>query len=207
MNQYACQGQPVKGVVARGDNLMSRALNIASVLAVVSMTASSGQAAVISVQPVLVAFYDLAFNPITAIPAGTNPNVPVVLQVDVMMQVQSLSPGEDSFGRAEFGFQFGNGNYPQGVIFPEPDLGWTPNNPTVDSNSPFPGGIVPLFAQNDDLGVLTVDLQDITVAMAGGAFTNAADPRRNVGETGSFLGSPFRLGSAFLRWDGWGLSP
>ena len=36
--------------------------------------------------------------------------------------------------------------------------------------------------------------------MATGAFTNTADPRRNVGEPGSPLGVPILLGSAFLEW-------
>jgi hypothetical protein len=180
-------------------------VKIAIVIAIMAVMANNALAAVISVQPVVAGYFDLAFNPIAPIPAGTNPNHPVVLQVDVMMQVQSLSPGEDSFGFANFGFQFGSGEDPQGEIVPEPGDGWNANNPTVDSNGALPGGTVPLFALNADFGFHPTDLQDITVSMASGAFTNAADPRRNVGETGSSLGSPIRLGSAFLRWDGLGL--
>lgn len=163
-------------------------------VALVGLLAASTQAAVIEVKPVVAGYFDSDFNPI---PDGHSAS-PVVVQVDVMMQVLSLAPGEDSFGTAAFSFDLYSYD---STLVPDPDAGgWAPNSPVVDSNGALPGGLVPIFATNGDLGVDSQDLQGILVQMATGAFTNAVDPRRNVGEPGSPLGVPILLGSAFLEW-------
>lgn len=171
--------------------------------ALLSMTVAHVQAAVISVQPVVAGFFDTNFNPIPPIPRiASGPVFPVVIQVDVMMAVLSLDPGEDSFGTAAFSFKFIT---PLGIsqIMPDPDAGgWAANFINVDSNGAAPGGVVPLFATNGDLGVDNMDLQGILVQMATGAFTNVADPRRKVGEAGGPESTPIRLGTAFLEWNG-----
>jgi len=151
----------------------------------VSLTAANAQAAVIDVKPVVSAFFDTAFNPL---PPQSFYTVPVVVQVDVMMRVLSLAPGEDSFGSATFSFDYDTCLC---TLVPDPDAGgWTANNPIVDSNGPPPGGLTILFLQNADAGVDSQDLQDIQVSQRPGALTNSQDPRRNVGEVGSPLGCP-----------------
>lgn len=173
--------------------MMKKMLAVAAVAAVlVGMFALQGQAAVISVTPVVGGYYDLGFNPIAPVPPGTSPGTPVVVQIDVMMQVLSLEAGEDSFGNTGFSIQHAG-------PMAEVGIGWQPNNPTVDSNGALPGGLVNMFGQNGDYGVDAMDLQGILVSMATGSFTNASDPRRKVGEEG-----PYLLGSVFMQWDGVG---
>jgi hypothetical protein len=171
-------------------------------LAVGTSVISFTHAAVISVQPQVGGFYTTTFDPIPPQPFY---NHPVVVQIDVFMEVLSLAPGEDSFGLAAFSF------YTEGAcncqLKPSEDAGgWNPApHPNVDSNGPAPGGLVPLFATNADLGTSSVDYEGVLVQMATGAFTNALDPRRSVGEPGSPLGVPIMLGSAFFEWNGTGI--
>jgi hypothetical protein len=174
---------------------MKKLISILSL--VVACVATNSHAAIINVQPVEGGFYDLAFNPI---PRPSNSFEPHIIQVDVYMDIVSLGPGEDSFGTAAFSFQTSS---PIGTIIPSPGIGWNANPlGNTDINGPAPGGVVPVIATNADLGSDSQDLQGILVQMATGAFTNAADQRRNIGEAGSPFGYPVLLGSAFLEWSG-----
>lgn len=198
---------------------MKRLLNAALAVAAPAVMALHANAAVVSVQPVVAAFYDTAFNPVPApAPMGmgtANTGVPTVVQIDVTMSVAGLDAGEDSFGTAGFSFQMqGNPGFPGEIVSNVDASGYNPYPyPLVDINGPVPpGATTPLFAQNADLGVSSEDLQGILVLMATGAFTNVSDPRRNVGEpsgitlpTGESLQGPMLLGSAFLTWNGLGM--
>jgi hypothetical protein len=178
--------------------------------AIALCTAAGSQAAVISVQPVIVGFFDTSFNqvaPPLPVPGGgtTNTGFPTIIQVDVYMEVLSLAPGEDSFGTAAFSFQAAAVfSHTRATIVPDIDAGgWAAAaHGNTDSNGAVPGGVVPLIATNGDLGIDSQDYQGILVQMATGAFTNAADQRRNVGEPGSSFGVPLLLGSAFYEWSG-----
>jgi hypothetical protein len=181
---------------------MNRHTLTAILLAITAILTSNklSHAAVISVQPVVGGFFTTSFDPIPPQPFY---NDPVVVQVDVFMEVLSLAPGEDSFGLAAFSFEVFDGPC-NCEIKPSVDAGgWYPNPlPLVDTNGPPPGGLAPLFATNADLGANSQDYQGILVQMATGAFTNPNDPRRNVGEPGSPLGVPILLGSGFFEWNG-----
>jgi hypothetical protein len=135
-------------------------------LFLVTLSSAVCHAAVISVQPTVGGFFTTAFDPIPPQPFY---NFPVVVQIDVSMEVLSLAPAP---------------------------------HPNVDSNGPAPGGVVPLFPTNGDIGLDVQDYQGILVQMATGAFTNSLDPRRNVGEPGSPLGVPILLGSGYFEWNG-----
>jgi hypothetical protein len=165
---------------------------------VVACIATNTHAAIINVQPVVGGYFDFAFTPIPT-PTGSQPHI---VQIDVYMDVVSLGPGEDSFGTAAFSFDthtyFGN-------IKPSLDAGgWAAAaHGNTDSNGPVPGGVVPLIATNADLGTDSQDYKGILVQMATGAFTNAADQRRNIGEPGSPFGHPVFLGSAYFEGEGY----
>jgi hypothetical protein len=183
-------------------------------VAVIVVSAPAAQAAVINVQPRIVGILDAAtFAPVPGAVFTDKQYVkeasvttPVVAQVDIYMNVESLGAGEDSFGTAAFTVTY-NG-VTGATVIPDPEAGGYAANPipNVDSNGAAPGGLVPLFATNADLGADSQDYIGILVQMATGAFTNAADPRRSVGEAGSSLGSPILLGSAFFEWNGLGIA-
>jgi hypothetical protein len=172
----------------------------------IAATAMPTHAAVINVTLQIEGYYDPDdFSPLPPIPPCCDP---VGVHVGVYMAVKSLGPGEDSFGSANFSIR-PTGFYASRLT-PDLDAGGYAANPipNVDSNGPStPGGLVPLFPTNADLGVDSQDYVDILVKMADGAFTNSADPRRTVGEAGSSLGSPILLGDAFFEWDPLGLFP
>lgn len=196
---------------------MKRIMSVLAIAAV-AVFAANVDAAVISVQPSIAGYFDTAFNPIPA-PAsrpggGTdNTGAPTVVAVDIHLSVQSLDAGEDSLGTAAFTIAHSGNPGFLGQIEPNVDVGGYAAYPypNVDSNGALPGGSVPLFANNADLGTSSTDLVGILVQMATGAFTNAADPRRNVGEpdgvtlpSGDSLASPVLLGTAYLTWNGLG---
>jgi hypothetical protein len=174
-----------------------------AVLILVTLSSAVCHAAVISVQPRLGGFYTTSFDPLPPIYPGPNPGFPVVVQVDVTMQVLSLAPGEDSFGLAGFSFDL-SGNSP-GELVPDPDAGgWSPSPLGFLPPPPSPGINLPAIAYNEDSGVSSTDLKGILAFLATGPFNNPNDPRRNVGELGSIWPVPFVLGSAFLEWNGLG---
>jgi hypothetical protein len=191
---------------------MNRHTLTAILLAITAILTSNklSHAAVISVLPRLGAVYTTAFDPLPLPPNNgfhvPNYSFPVVVQIDVYMEVESLAVGEDGFGTAAFSFGFFDGPCRCDIELSEDAGGWAAYpHPNVDFNGSAPGGIVPLFATNADLGASSQDYVGILVQMATGAFTNPNDPRRNVGEPGSPLGSPIQLGSGFFEWNGRGL--
>jgi hypothetical protein len=181
---------------------MKKLISILSL--VVACVATSTHAAVISVQPVVGGYYDLSFNPIP--PVYRFMINPHIIQVDVYMTAESLGPGEDSFGYAAFSFvtqpSFGYGSIKPSIV---PGYSAHPY-PNVDINGSAPGGLNQLFATNADLGPSSQDYEGVLVQMATGPFTNAQDPRRNVGEpngitlpSGDSLAGPVLLGSAYFE--------
>jgi hypothetical protein len=179
-------------------------LCVAMALIIAGSFSSEATAADISIQPVVAGFFDpITFVPLPPIYPGPNPGFPVVVQVDVTMQVLSLAPGEDSFGLAGFSFDL-SGNSP-GELVPDPDAGgWSPSPLGFLPPPPSPGINLPAIAYNEDSGVSSTDLKGILAFLATGPFNNPNDPRRNVGELGSIWPVPFVLGSAFLEWNGLG---
>lgn len=168
---------------------------------------SAAQAAVINVDLVASNLLDsTTFEPIAGASFSPKsvPNQPgpVVIEFQVLLTVESLAAGEDSFGHAAFAMEVSGAT-------PTAAYGGRPF-PNVDTNgAPPPGATTPLFAQNADLGVSSEDYLGILVQMATGAFTNASDPRRNVGEatgitlpTGEDLSSGVWIGNAYALWDG-----
>lgn len=199
---------------------MPRILKGPLAIAALAIVAVDAKAAFISVQPSIGGYFDTAFNPIpppspTYRPGTYNTGFPTVVQVDIHMTVESLAPGEDSFGHAAFTIKHG-GWYPLygGQIHPNLDAGGYSGYtyPNVDTNGPLPPGAnIPIYAQNADLGVSSVDLVGILVQMAVGPFTNPFDPRRDIGEptgvtlpSGDSLAGPVLVGSAYLTWNGAG---
>jgi hypothetical protein len=87
---------------------MNLKTTVARLATLIFVTISSAicHAAVISVQPVLSAYYDLNYVPLPPIFPGDYPPGPVIAQIDVMVEVLSLDPGEDGFGFAGFNFDF-----------------------------------------------------------------------------------------------------
>lgn len=166
-------------------------------LTFVTLSSAICHAAVISVQPVIAGYFNpTTYDPIPPIPAGVNPGFTVVVQVDVMMEVISLGPGEDAFGSAAFSFDLSS---PGGLsqIEEVQGIGWSQNDIPIDTNGSAPGGQLPIF-----LPVLPPqdDLEDILVISAASNQPN--DPRRDLGEAGSSLGVPYLLGTGFVEWDG-----
>lgn len=169
---------------------MTRFLKGLLAVALVSVVSANAQAGSFSVTPAIVGYYDAAFNPIAPPVPGTNPGVPVVIEVAVGMTVDSLGPGEAGFANAGFSI----------ILDGLTDLAqWGPNTQTVDSNGALPGGVVPLWATNVDGGT-PGDLQGILVSIAGGV-TSANDPRRRVGQAGGVEGY---MGTIFVQWEGTG---
>lgn len=191
---------------------MTRQLKVMLAIALVGLTATAAQAAVISVQPQIAAYFNPDFSPSsfvpTPLPGGgtTNAGGPTVVQIDVYMSVDELLPGEDGFGTAAFSVQAAGNLGGQGQAGPDPEAGgWAAaQHGNTDTNGAAPGGVFPLIATNADLGADSQDYEGILVQMATGAFTNALDQRRNVGEPGSPFGFPIFLGSAFYEWNGIG---
>jgi hypothetical protein len=159
----------------------------------VALVGANAEAGSFSVVPSIAGFFDEAFAPVPPPEPNTNPGIPYVVQVDFDVIVHDLAPGEDSFGNTGFNIAM------TGPVADAFDLGWQANNPQVDSNGSLPLGMVALYAQNGDFGASSTDELGILVSMATGAFTNAADPRRNVGEPSGERGL---LGTVFVRWDG-----
>lgn len=173
-----------------------RKVSIALLAIALLFCVQAAQAGVFAINPTVSAAYDLGFGPIANPPGVPGTNVtgtggPAIYQVDFMLSVTSLGAGEDSFGNTGFNIVLGPG------LTDASDLSWQANNPTVDTNGALPGGTANMFGQNGDFGASATDEQGILVSMATGAFTNAADPRRDVGE-----GTPYLLGSLFVQWDG-----
>jgi hypothetical protein len=160
-------------------------LIIACLVAV--FAAQSAHAISLTVSAQKVAVFDEVFNPL---PMGTFYGFPVIYQYDFSFTIHSLSPGEDGFGSLSFDVRLINLTDP---------YGWQSNSQTIDSNGTAPGGIMPIYATNADLGFSTTDNRGILIQMASGAFTNPNDPRRNIGEPG---GIPGYFGSLFLRQSG-----
>jgi hypothetical protein len=171
---------------------MTRQLKVMLALALMC-GATTANAGVFQIVPSIAGWLDESFNPVAPPLPLTNPGIPYVVQVDIDVVVDALAPGEDSFGNAGFNIAL------TGPIADFGDLGWQANNPIVDSNGSLPLGNVSLYAQNGDFGSLSTDEQGILVSMATGAFTNANDPRRRVGEVGGIRGL---MGTLFMRWDG-----
>jgi hypothetical protein len=179
--------------------------------AIALCAAAGSHAAVISVQPVIAAFYDTSFSPVPApapLPGGgtANPGVATVVQVDVFIEVLSLAPGEDSFGTAAFSFEMGPTIPGTSTIVPDVDAGgWAPYPfAPVDTNGAAPGGVVSPLGNNGDHGADNLDLKGILVQMATGAFTHPDDPRRKFAEPDGIWGAPVLVGSGFVEWDGLG---
>ncbi|MGL4511904.1 MAG: hypothetical protein ACRCT8_02350 [Lacipirellulaceae bacterium] len=139
-----------------------------------------------------------AFQPdlITLVP-GWHPTanpVPAVLKIDFTLQVDQLAPGQGGFGAVAFDIV--STGLTQNATLP----GWQPYNPQVDSNGSLPGGLVSLFAENEDLGA--DDLQNIFVGIASNlTMTATVDPRRTIG-----IAAPQLVGSVYLDYAGDGAS-
>jgi hypothetical protein len=149
----------------------------------------SSNAAVISVQPVVAGYFDTSFTPVPPPWLGVPTGEPVIVQIDVMMEVISLAPGEDGFGSAGFSFNLSSGLADV--------AGWNLNDTQLDTNGAAPGGLVPIFLP--PIIPPPVDLQGILVVSA--ASSQPGDIRRDLGEAGSPLGTPYSLGSVFLQWE------
>jgi hypothetical protein len=159
---------------------------------VVLLLPSSSQGGVFRIEPIVTAAYDTALDPIPIPDWGVDE--PTIYQVDFFLSVLSVGAGEQGFGQAQFDICLA---CLAGDLTDFQNLGWQAQNPSVDTNGTLPGGIQNLFARNGDYGVSSTDEQGILVAMATGPFTNATDPRRNVGEA-----APQLIGSLFLKWNG-----
>ena len=83
---------------------------------------------------------------------------------------------------------------------------YQPNNVTFDSNGSLPGGVVPLWIFNADVGLNTTDLTDIGGGVS--AVFPPDDARNKLGtpDAPAVVGYPTLFGSFFVEWSGIGRS-
>jgi hypothetical protein len=141
---------------------------------------------------------DGLFTPIP-LPDYTRPvGYPAVYKIDysIVANTAEFAPTDSFFVAAGFAI-----NQNQGIS-DDFDLGWNPSTAMVDINGGAPGGIVPFFHENQDLGESTKDLYGIFVAIVPNvSVAPPNDPRFDVGKYG-----PTYIGSTYLVWDGVSLS-
>jgi hypothetical protein len=151
--------------------------------------ANSAKATNLTINPVVVAAYtDGTFG--VALPDIPDLGVlgtPRHLQVDFQLTLSGLSGTDAGFGNTAFDILLGPGMTDA--------FGWAPTTEMVPLPPPGPTGDQPLFADNGDFGT-NGDLIDIVNGIVVGV-TNAADPRRRIGQDG-----PTTSGSLFVSWDG-----
>lgn len=146
------------------------------------------QAAVIRVFPKIAAILNADFTPVDpAAVASLDPRVSAVLkpgadkyvvQIDVLMTIEDLQPGQVGFGNAAF-----NINWTPNLTINQDIPGWVADYPS--DHNPFPGGSVPKWADNGDFGPSGTDMQSIIIGTAPRNFSNGTganlDPRRTLG--------------------------
>lgn len=162
--------------------------------------ATAANAAVLTVNPVVVGEYDAAFNFITATP-NLNVNHPAghFYQVQFQFQISGLAAGEDF---ANMGINITNTG---GAALVAQDFGsgkYAPIGGSYDSNGAAPGGVVSHWQTfNGDPGN---DLVAILVAASAGEAGNrqyGESPRPAAGNA-DLLGFPTNFGEVFYQWDG-----
>lgn len=147
------------------------------------------QAAVVRVFPKLAAVMNADFSPVDpSLVLSNDPYAPVLapraekylVQIDVLMTIEDLQPGQIGFGNTAF-----DAEWTSQLSNNQDAPGWAVSPVTVDSNGPLPGGIVPKWADNCDCGAFGADLKGIIIGTAPKSFSTATgentDPRRTLG--------------------------
>jgi PEP-CTERM motif len=119
----------------------------------------------------------------------TEPQDPLIYQLDLYLAVDDFVSGQRGFGNITFNINpanLDNSTVP----------GWQADNPQVDTNGAQSGGMMPQWDENDDLGNPS-DLQNIVVGIAVIADPDPSDPRPYLGQTSAVL-----MGSVFLDYPG-----
>jgi hypothetical protein len=183
-------------------------------LGILIWAACSGQAATLAAAMSVGATYDLAGNTQSAT-SFINDGTPHIYRIDFLTTMSGLAANE-SFGAQSFNLTLSGSSLSRNTVnAPGPDLltpkpNYVPNNPTM-SNIAAAGSFTPIpnfFSGGDigDIGASTTDLQGIIAAIDNATVGNVVDatthnpvtdPRKSIG-----VGSPFQLGSVYLKWNG-----
>lgn len=158
-------------------------------------SATVAQAGTYSVYGVTSAAYTPDFSSSIANPdISINTGTPAVYQVDFYVTYTNGGGDERGFANVLFDINFSGNSLANDTLSP----GWSPANPTVDTNGTLPGGNASLFFTNTDAGT-EGDLQYILTSIPKISEANTSDPRQHIGEGAGTL-----LGSIFVDWDGVG---
>jgi hypothetical protein len=169
--------------------------------------ATAAQAGVMNLSLGINRFDAVTFDPLTytTAPGGQiNNGQPGYYVVDVFFTAQDEGNDKGWFNSV---FDASTSGDPGLVL----DLagGWTAEGGTVDTNGIAPGGVVAVYAVNQDAGV-GGDLQDIIASLQSSSLPadHANDKRNEIGTVNApaSVGFPSRLGSLGVIWDGVGES-
>jgi len=171
---------------------MKKFLALAAAASLVGAAPLASAASFTLTPTVVAAFQPGTFDPIPGTPdTQTLDGNDRVFQIDYNIGVSDLQPGERGFGSTGFNIILSPGLIEGGAG------GWAANISTTDSNGLAPGGIVPLYSTNADVGPSNSDLLGIFATIAGGiSAPNASDGRVKIGQPG---GDPY-VGSVFVQW-------
>jgi hypothetical protein len=177
-------------------------------IALLGFVAATAEAGSMNTLLTVSARFDNATNfnplPFTFAPSGAVANgQPGVYQVDISFTATKVA-GEKGWANTLFDLAAGPnaGGSNLGLNFL---VGWQGlPNPSIDINGSAPGGIVPIYATNEDAGA-PGDLKAIIVSI-GGSSNDPSDPRNQLGtpQAPPEVGYPSLLGSFFVDWNGLG---
>jgi hypothetical protein len=187
---------------------------LAGSFVMLAMIASMAHAGTMSTVLTLAGRFDSSFNPlpIVLLPNGRVANgQPGTYQIDVSF-TSTNAAGEKGWANTLFDTGIiGSANGSDLAL--DLGLGWTANANTVDTNGPLPGGVVPIYATNQDAGA-PGDLQGILASIASASIQGSAtDTRNNLGTPlaplGAFNTPPDPalsswIGTLYVDWNGLG---
>jgi hypothetical protein len=139
--------------------------------------ASDASAALVRIWPKLVAVFGPDFERVDGplVPSAT----PYIAQIDILMTIDDLQPGQIGFGNAAFDIEL-RGNVSQSSLAP----GWMPDTSTLDLGSW--GEFIAKWPDNGDFGQSGQDLRAIIIGISPRQFSDDRfpdrnDPRRSLG--------------------------
>lgn len=131
-------------------------------------------------------------------PEGTTPDLYslhgmlVTVKVDYYFEIADLQEHQVGFGNLVFNVDLFR--LRQNAILPS----WQPDVSLVDINGDAPGGVIPKWDSNADIGPSAIDLRSILVGQFPRDFRDpAVDPRYRIGQDG-----PVYVGATYVDWDG-----
>lgn len=160
-----------------------------------SLTAHDAPAAELTLTPVVSEILQPNLMPF---PEGATPDlyslhgIPVTLKVDYFVEIAHLNEGQLGFGNVVFNVDLFR--LQQNALVPD----WQPDVSFVDVNGPVPGGVVPTWDDNTDIGNSRLDLRYVFAGLFPRDFRDPAiDPRYRIAQD-----APAYIGSTYIDWDG-----